>query len=367
MGIRLGIDFGTNYICASYVDEDGNLHRVFNIGGEEKTPAAVYLGSDGVTVGEEALRSGAECPEFLSENIKRYLQDTVYTFNARGDEYTPTQIAAYIFRQILSDAEHCTDEKIECAVLTCPAYFGAEGHAAMLRIANSLRLSNGEPLYVPRIICEHEAAVLAYAHFYHESEAEKTVVLCDLGASLDLYLIEFSRKNGKTEPRIINYMGDHYFGGKDWNTALTNMVCEKFYELTGEDDYNMLRDPAFRADIGPKIERAKRMLSVRDETSVLVKYGGQNENISVTRAQFEEATGHLLAQVGMLMDHLFENCGRSIEEADEIVPTGGSAHMPQVGAYLRSAFNRKICLLEPDMAVSIGAALYASNLRRDDF
>lgn len=361
MGKKIGIDLGTTYSCVSYVDDTGVVKIVDNIDGDQTTPSIVFFNPDGTaTVGGSARQDGAMNPECLVERVKNYMGNPDYKFYANGVEYSAAAVSALILRQLVADAERVIGEDIEGAVITCPAYFGEEARKATKFAGENVTLSNGESLKVYKILDEPTAAAIAYGDSRHE-DMEKTILIYDLGGgTFDCTVMKLSFHGDQRQMQVITTGGNHQLGGKDWDDALTNLVCRKFSEATDADVDEMKSDPELLSDFSASIEKAKKNLTGRDTASVPVSFGGSKERIEVTRAEFDAVTADLLDQTISLVNDMLEKKGLNMaNDIDEIILVGGSTYMPQVTEKLTAEYNKPISSYEPNKAVAMGAALVA--------
>lgn len=361
MGKKIGIDLGTTYSCVSYVDDTGVVKIVDNIDGDQTTPSIVFLNPDGsATVGAAARQDGAMNPDCLVERVKNYMGIPDYKFYANGVEYSAAAVSTFILRQLISDAERVIGEEIEGAVITCPAYFGKEARDATMLAGESVILSNGSNLKVFKLLDEPTAAAIAYGDSRHE-DMEKTILIYDLGGgTFDCTVMKLSFKGDMRDMEVITTGGNHQLGGKDWDAALTDLVCQKFSEITGADVEEMKSDVELMAEFSASIEKAKKILTGRDSASIPVSFGGNKERIEVTRAEFDDVTSSLLDQTISLVNDMLEKKGLNMmNDIDEIILVGGSTYMPQVTERLNAEYNKIVSSYEPNKAVAMGAALVA--------
>ena len=359
MGKKIGIDLGTTYSCVSYVDNMGVVQIAKNFEGEYITPSVVYFNPDGdAVVGSTARSAGAENPELIVERVKNYMGDPNYRFLANEQEYSSAAVSTLILRKLIADAETAIGEEIEGAVITCPAYFGEQAKNATKLAGENVKLQNGQPLKVLKILDEPTAAAIAYGNSRQE-DMDKTVLIYDLGGgTFDCTVMKMSFNGSDKQMKVITTGGDHQLGGKDWDAALAELIRQKFCDTTGSDIDNMRNDlDALPPEV---VEHAKKDLSARETTFVKVMYDFKKERVEVTKEEFEEVTSYLLAKTILLVNSMLAEKKMSmLSDIDEIILVGGSTRMPQISERLYAEYNKPISSYEPDQAVAMGAALVA--------
>ena len=361
MGKKIGIDLGTTYSCVSYVDESGVLRIVDNLEGEQTTPSVVFFDPNGeAVVGSTARSEGAMNPECLCERVKNFMGNADYRFVANGKEYSSAAVSTLILKKLLADAEAAIGEEIDGAVITCPAYFGEEAKNATKIAGENVELSNGKKLTVLKILDEPTAAAIAYADSRKE-DMDKTVLIYDLGGgTFDCTVMKLSFKSGSKSVQVVTTGGNHQLGGKDWDEAFANLVRQKFCSETGCDEEEMKNDPESVAWFSENIEKAKKMLTSREATSLTPNFGGQKQKIEITRQEFDEATASKLDETISLINEMLSVKGMSMDDIDEIILVGGSTYMPQVSKKLEQEYGKPLGQYEPNKAVAMGAALVAN-------
>src|SRR5436190_5195998 len=125
MGRIIGIDLGTSNSAAAAM-EGGRPVIIPSAEGAgvasgKAFPSFVAFTKDGqVLVGEPARRQAAINPEGTVYAAKRKM-GTDFKYKIFGKEYTPQQISSFILQKIKSDSEKFLGDKVEEAVITCPA------------------------------------------------------------------------------------------------------------------------------------------------------------------------------------------------------------------------------------------------------
>jgi len=355
MGKKIGIDLGTTYSCVSFVDENGIVKIIDNSEGEQITPSVVFFAENGeITIGSTARQEGGMTPERLVERVKNFMGDPSFTITQDGVDYSASAVSSVILKKLVRDAEAYLGEPIEGAVITCPAYFGDSARNATKSAGENAGIN------VLKILDEPVAAGLAYG-YNHQEDMQKTVLIYDLGGgTFDCTVLKINFKGASKQMETITTHGDHQLGGKDWDARLTEYVRAEFAQKTGASIEDMENDPDLRAWFSENIEKAKKMLTSRESTSLTVSFGGDKEKIEITREAFDNATTAELERTVLLINEMLSRKDLTMATAvDEIILVGGSTRMPQVKRILEQTYGKPIKEFEPDKAVAMGAALVA--------
>jgi molecular chaperone DnaK (HSP70) len=356
----IGIDLGTTMSAVAVLDPYGKPMILNNSEGDPITPSVVYFESpNNKVVGRSARNAAASDPELVVEAAKNDMgKDT--TWEMHGESYTPEQVSAIILRRLKEDAEQALGGvPVGGAVITVPAIFGdAERQATR----NAAEIAG---LHVVSILEEPVAAAIAYG-FGGDSGAaghNGTMLIYDLGGgTFDITVMRVSE--GRFEMLITH--GNRRLGGKDWDKALADELAERFLAEHGDAVGDPRDDVESRADLMQKAETAKKDLSQRESVRVAVGHAGKRTRTELTRADFDRVTGDLLEQtrttLAVALNDLREN-GRlpgGWAEIDKVLLVGGSSRMPQVAAMLAAESGHTPEMLDVDLVVAQGAALYAA-------
>jgi len=354
MGKKIGIDLGTTYSCISYVDENGIVKIIDNSEGEQTTPSVVYFADNGeVTVGSTARSEGGLTPERLVERVKNFMGDPNFSITQDGTDYSPSAVSALILKKLVRDAQAFLGDDIEGAVITCPAYFGDAARDATRTAGEAAGLN------VLKILDEPTAAGLSYGYSRQE-DMQKTILIYDLGGgTFDCSVLKIDFAGDSKNIKVITTDGDHQLGGKDWDAKLAEYVRNEFAQKTGANADEMAQDAESKAWFSENIEKAKKLLTSKTSTSLMVSFAGDKDKIEITREAFDNVTSAELERTIMLINGMLSKSDISINDIDEIILVGGSTRMPQVHAKLEQAYSKPISSYEPDKAVAMGAALIA--------
>ena len=352
----VGIDLGTTFSTAAWVDESGRTEIVRNAEGELLTPSAVLFADRELVVGKEARSANTIHPEMVAEWVKRDMGLPYYTRPIHGRKLPPEVIQACILRKLKGDIIRELG-RVDRVVITVPAYFDEP------RRKGTADAGEMAGLKVLDIVNEPTAAALSFGETLGyltpdaEPKEEMTLLVYDLGGgTFDVTLLRLS--SGKIQ--TIATDGDVMLGGHDWNLRLVDHVARRFKRLHKRDPRE---DPVIINRALAAAIDAKHALSARGRTIMRIEVAGQTVEVPVTRGQFEEMTADLLERTTYTTRQLLAAAKMEWKDVSRVLLVGGSTRMPMVGEMLRNLSG-----LEPDHtvnadeAVARGAALYAAYL-----
>ncbi|MBE2192856.1 MAG: Hsp70 family protein [Anaerolinea sp.] len=347
MGTYIGIDLGTTFSAAAWINSHGEPEVVPNPFGKKITPSVIDFSVDPPEVGDGAKEKQRAGETQIASFFKTLMiePDQQLYYGARA--YTPVDLSALLLRCIKDYAAQHLGQTVTDAVITVPAYFTDVQRGATLRAGIQAGLN------VLRIINEPTAAALAYR------ATEGTYLIYDLGGgTFDVSIVRITPK----EVEVIATDGEHELGGRDWDNRLLNYLSTRYHDDTGVeligDNLNELR---------VKVENAKRSLSERQSVRVTVDAEGGRHEYEITRDQFNEITADLMERTRFL-------CEKVIQHASEKIPcnwtslkgvllVGGSTRMPMVREYVTQMIGRPpLTNVNPDEAVALGAAVAAAQV-----
>ncbi|GBC62069.1 hsp70 family protein [Desulfonema ishimotonii] len=348
-----GIDLGTTYSSIACVDEYGKAVVIPNAENQRVTPSVVFFDAGNIVVGDVAKESAKIYPDDVVSFVKRSMGEPNFLFEHNSKSYRAEEISSFIIRKIVQDAEESLGIKgIRDVVITCPAYFGINEREATRRAGEIAGFN------VRQIINEPTAAAIAYGSM--ESQKKSVVLVYDLGGgTFDITMIDV-KPNDSIE--VICTGGDHNLGGKDWDDRIVAHLVQEFQSATGSDE-DILEDPDTCQDLQLSAEKAKKILSQREKTPVLITHGGERVKVILERTVFESVTQDLLERtISLTHEMLQEARKKGYETFDEIILVGGSSRMPQVGGRIEQEFDVASRLFDPDESVAKGAAFYGWKL-----
>ena len=371
MSIAVGIDLGSTFSVISYVNSDGVAEVIPNSQGDKITPSVFAVDDlNNFLVGSLAVEYETTNPNSI-RLVKRKMSngfDKCYSF--LNFNLSPVEISAEILKKLKLDAEEYLNQSITQAVITVPAYFNHDQRQAT-KAAGELAGLN-----VLRIINEPTAASLAYGL---DKNTDATILVYDLGGgTFDVTILKLS---DGCDFHVLSTAGDTKLGGADFDDALAQLILDKFNSHY-DYDYNQLKltdlDDTQRARLREAAEKAKKQLSQLQKTSVNINYFAfrnrqqVNLNVQVSREEFETIIASLIDKTKTCIDQALNDANLSIKNLNQVVFVGGSTRIPYVSKKVEEWTEiRPNKTINPDEAVSIGAAIQASvlsgNLNKDVF
>jgi L1 cell adhesion molecule like protein len=377
-GPCIGIDLGTTYSCVGIMKNNA-IEIIANDQGNRTTPSYVAFTDTERLIGEAAKNQAAMNPsntifdakrligrEFNDKTVQSDMKSWPFkissnsskpminvSINEENKSFSAEEISAMILTKMKQTAESYLGEKVENAVVTCPAYFNDQQRQAT-KDAGAIAGLN-----VMRIINEPTAAAIAYG-LGNKSKEEKNVLIFDLGGgTFDVSLLMID--DGVFEVKATS--GDCHLGGEDFDNRLIEHFTKEFKRKNKLD--LSTNDRSLRR-LRTACERAKRTLSSATKANIEVDslFDGIDFNSSITRARFEDLCNDYFRNTLTPVENVLRDSGFSKSQIDEVVLVGGSTRIPKVQQLLTEFFNGKeLCKsVNPDEAVAYGAAIQADIL-----
>src|SRR5246500_3201964 len=376
----IGIDLGTTNSCVA-VMEGGKPKVIENSEGARTTPSVVAFTKDGERlIGQPAKRQAVTTPDNTIFAVKpligRRFDDPVtkkdtelvpYTITrgtngdawvkAGGEDYSPSQISAFILQKMKETAESYLGETVSKAVITVPAYFNDAQRQATKDAGKIAGLE------VLRIINEPTAAALAYGL---EKNDGKKIAVYDLGGgTFDISILEIG--DGVFEVKATN--GDTFLGGEDFDLRLVDYLADEFKK---ESSVDLRKDKLALQRLKEEAEKAKKELSSTAQYEVNLPFISMNANgplhlnVKMTRAKLESLVEDLVNKTIGPCEQALKDAGLKKSDIDEVILVGGMTRMPKVVETVKDFFGREPHRgVNPDEVVALGAAIQAGVLQGD--
>jgi L1 cell adhesion molecule like protein len=202
--IAIGIDLGTTYSCVG-IYRNGQVQIISNDQGSNTTPSWISFTDTERLIGDAAktqsIRNSSNTiyeskrligRKFTDDSVQKDIKNMSYKVISDSDNnpvieveykgekklFNPTEIASMILSKMKEIAEDYLGEKVDSAVITCPAYFDNNQRQAT-KDAGAIA-----GLDVIRVINEPTAASIAYG--LNKVEGDKNILIFDLGGKRNL-------------------------------------------------------------------------------------------------------------------------------------------------------------------------------------
>lgn len=344
----IGIDLGTTNSCVAVFE--GNERVVIpNAQGSRTTPSVVAFTKTGERlIGEAAKRQAVTNPDRTICSIKRDM-GTARKVSIDGKSYTPEQISAMILQQLKADAERYLGEPVTEAVITVPAYF-TDAQRQATKDAGTIAGLN-----VQRIINEPTSAALAYGI---DKEEPQKIMVYDLGGgTFDVSILDI---NGSVI-EVLATSGNNRLGGDDFNQCVCDWLVREYKR---ENRIDLSKDISAMQRIREAAEKAKIELSSAVTTEINLPYiatgrdGPKHLLYVLSRAKFNELTGHLVAQTMESVKAALSDSGLTPSQISKVLMVGGSSRIPAVQEAIRPLMGKEPFKgINPDECVALGACL----------
>lgn len=378
MAKALGIDLGTSISKMATILE-AEPKCIESREGSILIPSVVALAKSGERlIGVLAKRQAVTNPKNTIFAVKRFigrrfddpevqkeLKRLPYETRARSDGgveikmgdrwYTPIEISSMILQKIKLDAEEKLGEKVDSAVITCPANFDDSQRKATKAAGEIAGFK------VFRIINEPTAAALAYG--FGKKKAEKVVVYDFGGGTFDVTILNVAPETVE----VLATGGEAHLGGEDFDQRIINWIIENFKKDEGID---LSKDALALQRVKEAAEKAKIELSSTMETEINLPFisataeGPKHLLYKINRAQFENLTRDLIEKSIERTAKTLKEAKLSKEEIDEVVLVGGTTLIPAVRQAVKEFFKKEPNkTINPEEVVAMGAAIEAEILK----
>lgn len=345
MGHLIGIDLGTHFSVAAKVNSLGQPEILPTRDGRPRTLSTVLFDGDVPIVGGRVKWPASPAPDIV-QFVKCAMGDPTWRYEtASGLTLRPEEVSAIILKRLKEDAELALNGPVTDAVITVPACYDDRSRIATVNAGTIAGLT------VRGVLNEPTAAALAYGL---DQSVEGTVLVYNLGGgTFDVSVIRISDGTFET----LATRGDRSLGGIDWDNLLMKLLNQRFQE---QDGPNLVADRSTELQLRVEAEIAKHTLSTLEQTRVVLSTDRVTEVISVSRAEFEELTAHLLGRTRDLATMVVQDARLCWSHVDRLLLAGGSTRMPMVRATMEHISGKSAeRFVNPDEVVAFGAAIQA--------
>ncbi|MGC1105706.1 MAG: molecular chaperone DnaK [Candidatus Acidiferrales bacterium] len=376
MAKTVGIDLGTTFSLIAFMDPaTGQPRCIPGPWDETLCPSVVSLDAEGkIVVGEAARQLLLTQPERTIYSVKRLMgrgvediRDELKIFPFRIDEqsrnvirvrlgekyFTPSEISAFILRELKSWAERFFKDTVDRAVITVPAYFNDAQRQAT---KDAGRLAGLEVL---RLVNEPTAAALAYG--LHKQRRGRVAVYDFGGGTFDISILKLISSDEGDIYQVLSTNGDTHLGGDDIDNALFDVVSA---EIRAKYAFEFSGNPEAVQQLRKVLVHAKHELSSAEHATIGFEVpGGRAYLRELPRADFDKIIAPTVARTMGPVKMALADAKLHPSEIDEVVLVGGSTRIPLVRKTVADYFGRPPHVeLNPDEVVALGAAVQADIL-----
>uniref|UniRef100_A0AC34FS10 Heat shock protein 70 n=1 Tax=Panagrolaimus sp. ES5 TaxID=591445 RepID=A0AC34FS10_9BILA len=374
----VGIDLGTTECCAAIIRQYGPDFPVLDeISGSRTMPSYVAFNEEMPLCGKivvDRMRNYANYsvydskriigkrfdeikidplwPFYITETSDKNVVTEVETFEGTENKY-PEEISAVLLSHIKKTTETFKRSVLEEVVITIPSKFSETEKEATKTAAEMAGWKTIH--FIP------EPVAAAFAYFMEiDIPNQSNILICDCGGgTTDICVAKVSDQ--KLE--ILNYDGDLYLGGRDFDELLFNHFSDILANQYGID----LSQEGKTYLLKQKCQDLKHTLSVA--TEVLLDVNDYDANIvatlSIEREEFTAMADELLTRMKTVIRLAVNNSNLQFDQINYVFLVGGSSKMPMTKELLSEIFpyaNHQ-CNLYTDWVVAHGAALYGYHLK----
>ena len=208
---------------------------------------------------------------------------------------------------------------------------------------------------VQRIINEPTSAALAYGI---DKEEPQKIMVYDLGGgTFDVSVLDIN--GGVIE--VLATSGNNRLGGDDFDQCVCDWLVKEFKR---ENRIDLSKDISAMQRIREAAEKAKIELSSAITTEINLPYiatgkdGPKHLLFVLSRAKFNELTGHLVAQTMEPVKAALSDSGLATSQISKVLMVGGSSRIPAVQDAVKSFMGKEPFKgINPDECVALGACL----------
>ncbi len=370
----IGIDLGTTHSVVSVYHEHDPAPVVLHYEGQPLVPSVLFWSGTELMVGRAAIDAAGPSGRGLVRSTKPAMgkktsmppgsSNSVASFSSGGRCFSPEEAAAAVLQHLASHETLRTlrqDHGGLWAVITVPAHFDDAARRATLEAAHQAGIQ------VLRVVNEPTSAALAYSFLRGEShdlqcffqEGQEDLVVYDLGGGT--FDVSVVRREGLIF-KVLASEGDMALGGDDLDTLLAESLRSAIQPefVARRLDRSSELYPAL-------LDHARAIKHRMGEEGLLeidVPLGDSGSRLQTTldRQSFDALATPLLERTLYLTEQALQKARIGAEQLSRVLLVGGSTRLPLVQKLLETYFPEVVvdARLQPDLAVSWGAALQAS-------
>ena len=277
------------------------------------------------------------------------------TGSGQAKWYSPIEISSMILQKIKLDTEEKLGEKVEGAVITCPANFDDSQRKATKTAGEIAGFK------VHRIINEPTAAALSYG--FGKRKPARVAVYDFGGGTFDVTILNVAPDTVE----VLSTGGEAHLGGEDFDQRIIEWTCDQFKKEQGVD---LIKDSLALQRLKDAAEKGKIELSSTLETEINLPFissdasGPKHLYYKLSRSQFENLSRDLIERSIKRTEKTLAEAKLSKNEIDEVILVGGTTLIPAVRDAVKNFFGREPNKsINPEEVVAMGAAIEGEILR----
>ena len=352
----VGIDLGTTNSAVG-VMVDGKPVLIPSSIGSNLTESVVGVDDSGeILVGSAAKEHQVLHPDQCAACFKRQM-GTDWDIKIGKHRFSAIQLSSFVLKSLKADAEAFLKTEIDRAVITVPAYFNNQQRQATIEAGKLAGFK------VERIINEPTAAALAYG--VHETDAEKTIAVFDLGGgTFDISIVDFFE--GAVEVQAS--AGEAILGGEDFTRSIARAILASRSIMF---EHAEIKTPKMVSRLVQQCEKAKRALSKNESTEILIpdekgNLNADGEKFMIGREMLLKSCKTLLDRIGIPVRRAMGDAKVKRQDLDQVILVGGATRMPLIIEMAEEIFGKPPTGgINPDEVVALGATIQAGLINDD--
>uniref|UniRef100_A0AC34GV27 Heat shock protein 70 n=1 Tax=Panagrolaimus sp. ES5 TaxID=591445 RepID=A0AC34GV27_9BILA len=377
----VGMDFGTTECCAAVIRKYGPDFVVLGSTSERTMPSYVAFDEKEPKCGQIVIDRMRHKSEYSVFDIKRIIGKSieqisidpfwpfkiiknkeenvlieVETFNGKETK-SPEEISAVLLsRMKMIIQEYQKSKLLDAAiVITIPAKFSDQQKNSLKTAAKISRWNNIH--FLP------EPVAAAFTYFTEKYILNNSnILICDFGGgTVDICVAKVSNE----ELKILNFDGDLYLGGRDFDNILYTHFHAVLRQKFGIDVTKTRK----KYVLNKKCQEIKHTLSAADVNEHWLDVddfdNDSDKIIKITKEEFEDISLPLIVRIKDVILRTVSHSNLQKNDINYVFQVGGGCRMPMIKKLLFGIFpeSNHQCYLYPDWAVAHGAALYAYYLQ----
>ncbi len=330
----IGIDLGTtnSVISSAY---GGNV-TVLSVAPWNQNP---HLMPSVIDASSDELHVFKFDKRLSEDSLIRSIKRKIGTSCELQTKKKPYEISSVILSELVSTASNIVNEKIDNVVIGVPAHFDN-----IQRIETKLAASLAG-LKVLRLINEPTAAALAYGL---DKGSDGIFCVYDFGGgTFDFSVLKLEDHVFKT----LSISGDNNLGGDDIDKDIARLCCDRYgvnLDSLSEHDKRLCF-------------LASRELKEQSTKSVYLSLSQFTAEFYITAQELDSIIKRYADRTLAIAQKALDDANISFDHVGAVVLVGGMTKSCELQRYLRTKCNI-LNDINPDEAVSIGAALYAESI-----